>query len=40
MTVDTHPMLPLRPGQIARRTHDYKRHGTANLYTASNVATG
>ena len=28
----THPMrrarLPLRPGQVARRTHDYKRHGT------------
>ena len=36
----THPMLPLRPGQVARRTHDYKRHGTANLYAAFNVATG
>ena len=36
----THPMLPLRPGQVARRTHDYKRHGTANLYPAFNVATG
>ena len=36
----THPMLPLRPGQIARRTHDYKRHGTTNLYAAFNVATG
>jgi hypothetical protein len=24
-------MLPLRPGQIERRTHDYKRHGTAGL---------
>ena len=34
------PMLPLRPGQLARRTHDYKRHGTANLYAAFNVATG
>ena len=33
-------MLPLRPGQVARRTHDYKRHGTANLYGAFNVATG
>ena len=36
----THPMLPLRPGQVARRTHDYKRQGTTNLYTAFNVATG
>ena len=35
----THPMLPLRPGQVARRTHDYKRHGTTNLYAAFNVAT-
>jgi len=26
----TQPMLPLRPGQIERRTHDYKRHGTAS----------
>ena len=36
----THPMLPLRPGQVAHRTHDYKRHGTTNLYAAFNVATG
>ena len=36
----THPLLPLRPGQVARRTHDYKRHGTTNLYAAFNVATG
>ena len=36
----THPMLPLRPGQIERRTHDYKQHGTTNLYAAFNVATG
>ena len=35
----THPLLPLRPGQVARRTHDYKRHGTTNLYAAFNVAT-
>ena len=35
----THPMLPLRPGQVARRTHDDKRHGSANLYAAFNVAT-
>ena len=36
----THPLLPLRPGQIERRTHDYKRHGTTNLYAAFNIATG
>ena len=36
----TQPMLPLRPGQIARRTHDYARHGTASLYAAFDVATG
>ena len=36
----THPMLPLRPGQVERHTHDYKRHGTTNLYAAFNVATG
>ena len=33
-------MLPLRPGQIQRRTHDYKRHGTASLYGAFDVVTG
>lgn len=36
----TQPLLPLRPGQIERRTHDYKRHGTASLYAAFDVATG
>ena len=36
----TQPMLPMRPGQIARRTHDYTRHGTASLYAAFDVATG
>ena len=24
----TQPLLPMRPGQIERRTHDYVRHGT------------
>ena len=33
-------MLPLRPGQIERRTHDYKRHGTASLYAAFDIASG
>ena len=36
----TQPKLPLRPGQVERRTHDYKRHGTASLYAAFDVATG
>jgi hypothetical protein len=36
----TQPLLPLRPGQIERRTHDCKRHGTASLYAAFDVATG
>jgi transposase len=36
----TQPMLPLRPGQIERRTHDYKRHGTLSLYAALDLATG
>jgi len=34
------PMLPLRPGQPARRSHDYKRHGTTSLFAALDVATG
>src|ERR671927_674958 len=29
------PLLPLRPGQVERRTHDYARHGTASLFAAS-----
>ena len=36
----TRPMLPLRPGQVERRTHDYKRHGTRSLYAAFDIATG
>lgn len=36
----TQPLLPLRPGQIERRTHDYKRHGTASLYAAFDILTG
>jgi hypothetical protein len=27
----TQPKLQLRPGQIGRHTHDYKRHGTTSL---------
>ncbi len=36
----TQPMLPLRPGQVERRTHDYTRHGTRSLYAAFDLATG
>jgi transposase len=34
------PILPMRPGQIERRTHDYSRHGTTSLFAALNVKTG
>jgi transposase len=34
------PMLPMRPGQAARRSHDYTRHGTPSLFAALDVATG
>ena len=36
----TQPMLPLRPGTPARRTHDYKRNGTTSLFAALDIATG
>ena len=36
----TQPLLPLRPGQIERHTHDYKRNGTTTLFAALNIATG
>ncbi len=36
----TQPMSPLRPGQIERCTHYYKRHGTANLYAAFDILRG
>ena len=32
------PALPMRPDQIARRTHDYKRNGTTQLFAALDVA--
>ena len=34
------PLLPMRPGQVERRSHDYKRHGTTSLFAALDVATG
>jgi transposase len=36
----TQPILPLRPGQPERQTHDYKRHGTTTLFAALNAKTG
>jgi hypothetical protein len=36
----TAPLLPMRPGQIERRTHDYERYGTTSLFAALDVATG
>jgi transposase len=34
------PLLPMRPGQVERRTHDYTRHGTTSLFAALNIASG
>ena len=34
------PLLPMRPGQAERRSHDYKRHGTTSLFAALDIATG
>ena len=36
----TQPLLPMRPGQVERRTHDYTRHGTTSLFAALDVKTG
>jgi transposase len=35
----TQPLLPMRPGQAERRTHDYKRHGTTSLFAALDLKT-
>ncbi len=35
----TQPLLPLQPGQIERRTHDYQRHGTTSLFAALELKT-
>lgn len=34
------PILPLRPGQVERRAHDYKRHGTTSLFAALDAKSG
>jgi transposase len=36
----TAPILPLLPGVSERRSHDYVRNGTTNLYAALDVASG
>ncbi len=36
----TQPMLPMRPGQVERHTHDYTRHGTTCLFAALEVGSG
>jgi transposase len=36
----TQPLLPMRPGQAERRTHDYIRHGTTSLFAALDVKAG
>ena len=36
----TQPLLPMRPGVVERRTHDYRSHGTISLFAALNTATG
>jgi transposase len=36
----TQPLLPMRPGQVERRTHDYERHGTTTLFAALDAKVG
>jgi transposase len=36
----TQPLLPMRPGQAERRTHDYVRHGTTSLFAALELKSG
>jgi transposase len=36
----TQPLLPMRPGQIECRTHDYTRHGTTTLFAALDAKSG
>ncbi|WP_420802334.1 hypothetical protein [Tsukamurella tyrosinosolvens] len=34
------PILPMQPGRIERRSHDYYRHGATTLFAALDIATG
>ncbi len=36
----TTPVLPLLPGTPERRSHDYRRYGTTDLYAALDIASG
>ncbi len=36
----TQPLLPMHPGQAARHTHTYRRHGTTTLFAALDARTG
>lgn len=36
----TQPLLPMRLGDVERRTHDYVRHGTTALFAALDAKTG
>jgi hypothetical protein len=36
----TEPILPMQPGLIERRSHDYVWHGTSTLFAALEIATG
>jgi transposase len=36
----TQPLLPMDFGRTEKRTHDYVRHGTTNLFAALNTGTG
>jgi transposase len=36
----TAPAFPMRPGQAERRTHDWRRHGTLDLFAALDVRAG
>ena len=36
----TQPLLPMGPGVVERKTHDYVRHGTTTLFAALDVEVG
>jgi transposase len=36
----TQPLLPMGPGQVERRSHDYVRHGTTSLFAALDAKSG
>jgi transposase len=38
--LDTQPSLPMKKGRSGTVTHDYRRHGTTDLFCAMDVKTG